>query len=75
MIKEYLEDRARKKALLSLLRELKKYQEKIDKSDSDVFINLFNSGLFINLKTAGGKILDIASKILEKEHNKRNKTA
>lgn len=73
MIKEYLLNRARKKALAAFIAEIEKYKIKIDKSDTDLFINLFNTGLFINLKTAGGKILDITAKILEKERTKRNK--
>jgi len=73
MIKEYLLKRARKKALHALLKEIKEYQVKIAAADSDTFLNLFNTGLMLNVKTAGSKILDLAATILKKEAEKREK--
>jgi hypothetical protein len=71
MLKEYLLNRARKKALASLIAELEKHRIKLDKLDTTSFIDLFNTGLYINLKTAGMKLLDFTAAVLKKERLKR----
>jgi hypothetical protein len=73
MIKEFLLKRARKKALDALIKEIKEYQVKIAAADSETFLNIFNTGLMLNVKTAGTKLLDIAAAVLKKEAEKRKK--
>lgn len=73
MIKEYLINRARKKAFEHLIKEIKEYQVKIAAADSETFLNIFNTGLMLNVKTAGTKLLDIVSVVLKKEAEKRSK--
>lgn len=74
MIKEYLLKRARKKALDALIKEIKAYQVKIAAADSETFLNIFNTGLMLNVKTAGSRILDLAAGILKKEAEKRDRS-
>ena len=73
MLKDYLINRARKKALAALIREVQAYQVKVSQADSDAFIDLFNTGLMVNLKTAGTRILQLTEKILKKEAGKQKK--
>lgn len=70
-IKSFLINRARKKALSALIREIEQYKITLSKTDRDACIDLFNTGLLINLKTAGTKALDLVSSILSKEAIKR----
>jgi len=75
LINDFLFKQARKRGIELLVKELKEYQEKVSASESDTWLNVFNTGLYVNMKKAGENTLTTAIKILEKARKQVNKAS
>jgi hypothetical protein len=73
MISDFLRHQARRQALKYLAGELKRYQERVEATDSATFLNIFNTGVYVNVKKLGETGLKLARKLLENEQKRRKK--
>jgi len=73
LIKDFIIKRARKSAINTLVKELKDYQVKIAEAETDSWLNVFNTGVYINVKKAGQTALKMAVLVLEKAAKQSNK--
>ena len=71
-IKNYIRRKAFKSALRVLAEEVRKYKSETEKTPGTIELDLFNSGLHINLKQAKRRALGIIEEIIEKERNKKH---
>jgi hypothetical protein len=73
MIRDYLEKQAKQAALKTLIRETRYRQEQLKAYEGDLYFNLLNTGLTVNLKKTGDIVLNIIVKSLEKQISKTKK--
>jgi hypothetical protein len=73
MIRDYLEKQARQAALKTLIREARSRQEQLKAYDGELFFNLLNTGLMVNLKKTGDLVLNFVINGLEKQVKKTRK--
>lgn len=73
MIKDFIHRQARVLLLKEALREVRQRQARLNGLQDDVYFNIFNTGLTVNLKKTGGIVLNMIINRLEKEVKKSSK--
>jgi len=70
-LKDYMRKRAIKAALKVLTDEIKLHSELTEKGE-EIILDVFNSGVKINLKQAKRRALGLIGDVIERERNKQH---
>mgnify|MGYP006266392851 CR=1 FL=1 len=68
-MRKYIEKKAKRMALNALAKELAKHLDTIE-GEPEAALNLFNTGLIVNLKSLKKRAIKLAREAIEKEVNK-----
>lgn len=66
----FVKNQVRKLALKKALQTLREQKKRVESLDDETYINLFNTGMVINLKKVGENVLNILIKGTEKQLKK-----